>query len=91
MSRRKIILAALIPITLIALAWLVIDTHRTYQANRLSDAIHAEDIEEVERLLGEGVNPMWENAWGKTSLRVAEQHPDLDILRMVEKAVEDRD
>ena len=91
MSRRTVILTLLVPITLFALVWLVIDTHHTYQANRLSEAIHAEDIEAVERLLDEGVDPNWKNSYGKTSLRVAEQHPDLDILRLVERAGGDRD
>jgi len=84
--KRKAYLSVLTAITA-ALGWYTFDgIFTTYPAALLCDAIHAEDIELVQSLLDRGIDPNWKNSYGKTSLRVAEQHPALDIFDLVRES-----
>ena len=61
MTKRKLYLAALTIFVAFVAYNTIGDIYRTFKANRLSDAIFAENIVEVQRLLEEGVDPLWPN------------------------------
>jgi hypothetical protein len=61
---------------------------RMHQAHRLCEAIYAEDVEEVRRLLSEGIDPRWKGPH-TTPLRLARKCVDTDIVNLVEDAAKE--
>lgn len=88
MTSRRIRILILALITT-ALGWnSVHGLYTAHYADQLCDAIHAEDEIQVKVLLDQGIDPLWANSYGTTSLRVAGQHPDLDVLHLVQEALD---
>lgn len=63
--------------------WLYIEASHRGQADRLTRAIHEENLPEVERLLEDGVSPWWEDSYGLSGMEMAEKQTDPDILHLV--------